>query len=521
MRRGAWRWFALISILILAAVAARAGKRASYGGELRVRASGQLTKLDPNFSPVSATDAALRLRLLPLVFEGLVRLNDQGLPDPVLAASWTSSADFRRWNFSVRSGVRFHDGSQVTASALVDCLTTVENPFIVHEYEGKIVIESADPMPDLLRDLAMPERAIVRTTADGAIVATGPFRIDQWEPGKKGVLAAFEDHWGGRPFVDRILVEMGQPPRNQWMELELGRADVVEVPIEEVRNSVQRGYRILTSRPLELMALSFASPAAAPQELGLRRALSLAIDRDAILRVLLQRQGEATGSLLPQWISGYGFLFSATRDVARARSMVPPLGREPELTVGYPAPDRLARSICERMALDVQAAGIRLRPVPVQDTIDSTAPAAMLLRIPIGTLDEKRALLSLASRLELRLPEQADWSRPGSAFKAERELLRDLRVIPLFHLPVCYAVGPRVRFQRPEDVFLTETLHLENVWVENQVSASLGLNSNSMFSGGPRSTPISRPQRGREMHLELVSLQSHDDRYRRFISEAP
>ena len=492
MRPGSWRWLVPISMLIMAAVVGLgAGRRASYGGDLRVRVSGQLSKLDPSSPLTNASDAALRLRLLPLVFEGLVRLNDQGSPEPVLAASWTSSPDFRRWTFSVRPGARFHDGSAVTASILVDCLTTAQDPFVVHEYQGKIVMQSVDPMPDLLGDLAMPERAISRTVG-GATVGTGPFRIDQWEPGRRGVLMAFEEHWAGRPFIDRIILEMGQPPRNQWMDLELGRADMVEIPVEDVRSAVQRGYRILASRPLELMALSFASPAASAPEVALRRALALAIDRDAILRVLLQRQGEATGSLLPQWITGYVSLFGSARDLNRARSLVPAAGREPDLIVGYAASDRLARSVTERLALDVQTAGIRLHPLAVQDANDSSNPAVMLVRIPIGTLDEKRALVSLASRLELRLPEQTDWSQTESVFKAERQLLKDCRVIPLFHLPVSYAVGPRVRYQRAEDVFVTETLHLENVWLEDAGSQARLLR-NSLSECGGHATALYSP----------------------------
>ncbi|RPJ58082.1 MAG: ABC transporter substrate-binding protein [Acidobacteria bacterium] len=478
MRHGAWRWIALISITIMTVLPADGGQRPFYGGDLRVRTSGQLTRLEPASSPTTATDFALRLRLLPLVFEGLVKLNEQGRPEPLLAIAWNSSADFRRWNFTVRPGARFHDGSPVTASVLVDCLTTVENPFIVHEYEGKIVFESADPMPDLPAVLAMPDRAISRPTSKGATVGTGPFRIGEWEAGRRAVLVAFEDHWGGRPFVDRIFLEMAQPPKNQWMDLELGRADVIEIPVEEVRNTTQRGYRMLMSRPLELMALFFSSPPSSPHDLDLRRALALAIDRDAILRVLLQRQGEAAGSLLPQWISGYGFLFDVVRDVTRARSLLPAPGQVPEFSVGYRAADRLARSIAERLALDVQAVGIRLHPVPVQDPpLDSVTPAVMLVRVPIAIVDEKQALAGLASHLGLRLPEQTDWSQPESVFKAERELLKDVRLIPLFHLPVCYAVGQRVRYQRPEDIFLTQPLHLESVWVENQVQASIRLDS--------------------------------------------
>jgi len=457
--------------MLAAASGAQGSKRPAYGGELRVTTAGQLADLHPGTLELDAGAAALRLRLLPLVFETLVKVDSHGFPQPALAVSWTASSDLRRWNLSLRQGVRFHDGAPLDASAVVECLTSRENPFIVLDYNGRIVIESADPQPDLLLDLATLDRSIYRSSPGGASVGTGPFRIAEWVASQKGVLLAFEEHWQGRPFLDRVVLEMGRNLRDQWMDLELDRTDLIELSAEEVRSARERGHRILSSRPLELMALSVTAPGSSPQDINLRSALALSIDRDAIHRVLLQKQGEGTSSLLPQWITGFGFLFGQLRDLNRARSLLALLPQEPQLSIGYPARDRLAKSITDRLALDLQSAGIRIRPLPLNEpSRDAYLADVVLLRVPITTLDQKHALLDLASRLGLRLSENVDWNQPEAVFKAERALLKDFRVIPLFHLSFSYAVSKRVRFYRAPDIFLTDSLHLEDVWVAEETA---------------------------------------------------
>ncbi len=474
MHSGVWRWLALISFTI-GNISFAAGGRPAYGGELRVQTSGNLAQLHPTSSIAMDVSSSTGLRLLPLVFETLVMINDQGEPEPLLADSWTASADFRHWSVSLRPNIRFHDGSPLDSSAVLDCLTSRENPFIVMEYRGRIMIESADPQPELLQDLARPERGIFKNSPNGEAQGTGPFRIAEWESGRRGVLVAFEQHWKGRPFLDRILLEMDQDTRDQWIDLEMGRADLIEIPIENATAAAQAGYRLLSSRPLELMALSFGPAVSTPsyaQDLDFRRALALAIDREAIHRVLLQGQGEATASLLPQWMTGFSFLFSDLRHIDSHIDSLDspqlPLSNEFQLSLGYSTRDRLAHSIANRLALDLRSAGIRLRPLPLASpSRDSYLADLMLVRIQIATVNQKHALLDLASRLFLPTPQATDWNQPEAVFKAERELLKDFRVIPLFHLSSHYAVSKRVRFYRPEDIFLTNALNLADVWVEN------------------------------------------------------
>ena len=105
---------------------------------------------------------------------------------------------------------------------------------------------------------------------------------------------------GGRPFLDGIEIQLGRPLRDQSVDLELGKTDIVELGPNELRRPAP-GRRVWSSSPVRLMALLFGPRI---EDARIREALSLAVDRTAIHSVLLQRQGELSGALLPQWLSG-------------------------------------------------------------------------------------------------------------------------------------------------------------------------------------------------------------------------
>ena len=141
------------------------------------------------------------------------------------------------------------------------------------------------------------------------------FTLASWDAGRRAVFAAEENAPGGRPFLDSVEIQMARPLRDQAMDLGLGKADVVELepatpaaPRPAARCGLPRrcGCWRWCSRPRVADA-------------RIREALALAVDRTAIYNVLLQRQGEISGALLPQWLSGYAFLFPAAADLARAR----------------------------------------------------------------------------------------------------------------------------------------------------------------------------------------------------------
>ena len=258
------------------------------------------------------------------------------------------------------------------------------------------------------------------------------FVLGSWEGGKRVIFTADENAPGGRPFLDSVEIQMGRPLRDQSADLELGNTDVVELGPSELRRQVA-GRRAWSSSPVRLMALVFGPRIA---DVRVREALALAVNRDAIHSVLLQRQGEISGALLPQWLTGYAFLFSTPADVARAKSLVSGIPAA-DRTFSLASDDPAYRNIADRIQLNARDAGLTVQIVPASGNAD-----ARLVEARIAFADVPHALASVAA--VFGLGETPAAGSPDEMYAAERGLLEGFRVIPLFHLPDVYGAGPRV-----------------------------------------------------------------------------
>jgi len=278
------------------------------------------------------------------------------------------------------------------------------------------------------------------------------FTLSQWEPGRRAVYTAVDNAAGGRPFLDSVEIQMGRPLRDQSIDLGLDRADVVELGPEQLRREAP-GRRVWLSAPVRVAAIVFQ---ARVEDARIREALALAVDRAAIHNVLLQRQGEISGALLPQWLSGYAFLFPAGPDLARARALlaaVPAAARRLTLAVE----DASWQPVAERIALNARDAGLTVALAAPHAAAD-----ARLVEARFSSSDPPRALADLAAALALPEPPRA--ASPEALYTAECALLEGFRVIPLFHLPDAYGVSPRVK--GGPDITPLGEWRFENLWLE-------------------------------------------------------
>jgi hypothetical protein len=290
----------------------------------------------------------------------------------------------------------------------------------------------------------------VRGSIESGDLPSG-FAVAQWDGGHRAVLSADEGAAGGRPFLDSVEVQMGRVLHDQSIALNLGKADLVEFdPSEPQRAGSNR--KVWSSAPVRVLVLLFGPRIEDPR---VREALSLAVDRGSIHSVMLQRQGEVSGALLPQWLSGDAFLFPVATDVAKARALVasvPPATRTFSLGA-----DAANRRIADRIALNARDAGL---------TVSAAPPGARgdvrLVELRVRSSDAAVTLAGMASTLGLAAPPRID--SPEALYGAERALLEGFRVIPLFHLPDVYAVNPRVK-GGPGITPLGEW-RFENLWVE-------------------------------------------------------
>ncbi|MHB8412296.1 MAG: ABC transporter substrate-binding protein [Candidatus Acidiferrales bacterium] len=468
MKRIASRYLAAANVfaaLIVFAFAASAARRPRYGGTLNIDLQGRVTSLDPARKQATVADQIAQDRLLELIANRLVTLDQFGRPQPSLAISWRHNDKFTRWKFHLRPNGRFWNATPLTPDAVVASLQAV-NPFWrVSGANDSVILEFDSPLPDLLYVLAETRNSIVLRESGGDIVGTGPFRLVSWEARRHAEFAANDDYWGGRPFVDAIDVQMGRTVRERMIDLDLGKTDIADVAPDRARVDTARGARISASDPDELLALVFVHSSARAKDIRLRQALSLAIDRASLVDFVLQKEGESAGALLPQWSSGYEFLFSTAADTATARQIASQIPPAPALKLGYDFGDPIERMIAERIVVNAQAAGISIsaRPISGNSTNSSASGAgsfgeydARIVRIPMASPapgvaleDFLRTFASLADLGSSLGAPLEDWTNSQQMYTRERAVVDTYEIIPLVHVPEVVGLSVRVRNWMP------------------------------------------------------------------------
>lgn len=445
MRRIVFLLFAASSLIS----AVRAETRPRYGGTLHVAMRAAPASLDP-----LQDGASIPGNLCRLVFETLTVLDEQGRAKPALASSWQSEAGDQRWQFLLRRGVRFPDGSPLTADSVAASLRAGNPGWKVVATGDSVVVERDAPAPELPVELALLRNSIAKREA-GKILGTGPFAVSQWDPGRKVVLTARDDYWGGRSFLDSVEVEMGKNFREQMVLLDAGRAQVIEIATEQAHRAASEGRRIETSAPLELVALIFDRDPASPEERKLREALSVSIDREVLKSAVLQNGGEPAGGLLPDWMTGYAFLFPTSADMTRAQQLRGEVPQAPVWSLVWDEKDPVARVIAERIVLNAGDAGLRLQ------LASGGAADVRLVRERIASLDPRVALEQLA--VSLGLPQiKFNGNAVDDRYAAESGLLQTGRVIPLLHLRMAWGLSTAVKgWSRERD----GTWDLSEVWL--------------------------------------------------------
>lgn len=272
--------------------------------------------LDPRF----ATDA-LASKLVELTCPGLIGRDEAGNLRPELSESWTWESPLRL-SFALRPGVLFSDGVALEAADVVATYESIRSPGTASVFAAAygeidrieardaatVVFHLKEPSAPLLQDLVNPgvvrRRSLVKETEDELPVCAGAFVPVSFRRDDAVELIANPRYWRGAPKIARLSVRIVPDATIRVLEAAHGSVDLIQndFPPHFLRVLEKQKDLVIEKKPgrnLKYLVFNLAKPALG--DVRVRRALAMAIDRDAILRYKLAGLGRpATGVLSPE-----------------------------------------------------------------------------------------------------------------------------------------------------------------------------------------------------------------------------
>ena len=306
--------------------------------------------------------------------ESLTQVGADGKAAPGLAERWSWENDGRRLRVRLRSGVALHDGTELDAARAAASLTQVVNRpgnRMLYPSFPDITAITADGKLDVVIDLSrqsafLPEDLVLNIGFAPGNVGSGPFRPVESESPDEFVLERFDRFRLGPPQIQRIVVRPFETLRTAWTSLLRDEVDMVtDVPPEAVEFIRNDDIQVFTFPRRYQYLIAFNSRQAPVNSPAVRRALNLAVNRQAILTNVLQDRGEAaTGPLWPHYWAYDASIGAFNFDPSAAVSLLEAAGYRLDKTsaTGDRAPARLrftclipaGFSVWERVGLEVQ-----------------------------------------------------------------------------------------------------------------------------------------------------------------------
>jgi peptide/nickel transport system substrate-binding protein len=291
-----------------------------------------------SMDPADVTDGE-SAKAIEALFDTLVRFKPGSTEvEPALATAWSVSVDRKTWTFTLREGVKFHDGSLMDADAVVFTFERQRDP--KHEFhQGEFVywqdqfafvtkVEKKDartvvfhldvPFVPFLTNLAMFPASIVspaafrRCKAEGKSVSTtpvgtGPFKLVEWRRDDAIVFEAFDGHWAGRPHLDRLVLRR-IPDNNTRFEL-MRKGDLQGMdglnPADLQPATEQANLQVLAQAGMNVAYLAFNTKKQPFDDPRVRRACALALDLDRVARRIFYGQAVPAANPLPPMVFGH------------------------------------------------------------------------------------------------------------------------------------------------------------------------------------------------------------------------
>lgn len=263
------------------------------------------------------------------IFETLYTVTADGTGTrPYLATGYTVSADKLTYTFTLRSGVTFSDGKPLTAADVkfsIDDATAAPAGWgfinaaiksVAAPSDSTVVVTLKYPWAPLIADLSLFANGIIPKDYGGktlaqfydAPVGTGPFMWGSWKKGSQLTLKKNPNYWQtGKPYLDSVTWTYTPDGNTRGLQLKGGQADIDEFPGWGTVAALKAtpGVRVDLFSSTRTDYLAFCQKSKPYQDVHVRRAISLAIDREALIKAVLFGNGAPANSFMPPTVPYY------------------------------------------------------------------------------------------------------------------------------------------------------------------------------------------------------------------------
>ena len=353
------------------------------GGEITV---GIAQDLDDSLDPHQTVAAGTR-EVLFNIFEGLVKPNSDGEMIPAVAEKYTLSEDGTTYTFTLREGVKFHNGQTVTAE---DVVYSINRCAAVPEGQEKPLVAAFSAVKSVE---ALDEKTVAVTIAqrdlefisymtaaiipadyenqDTAPVGTGPFKFVSRTPQQDFVMERFEDYWGAPAWLDKVTYKICENADALVMNLNGGTIDLCAHLTSAQASQLNQNFQVLEGTMNLVQAIYLNNQAKPFDNQLVRQALCYAIDRQGIMDMVADGHGTAVGSsiypaftkyFLPELVDKY------PHDVAKAKELLAQAGYPDgfDMTISVPNNYQPHMDTAEVVAEQLREAGINVTIQPVE-----------------------------------------------------------------------------------------------------------------------------------------------------------
>lgn len=374
-RAARWSAVGVIASLVFALLACSTGEKVDLGdgasGRLVAAIAGEPDQLDP-----SKTSAYFSFEVLENVYDTLVEPDANLAMRPALAESWDVTPDQLTWTFHLRPGVKFHDGSPLTADDVVftyrriidEELSNVDKLSAVTDVRATnpatVIIRLKQPTPNLLTNLGgFKGMAIVqrKNVESGQIathpIGTGPFSFEDQKSGDSITLNANPDYWGGAPKVSGVIFRFIPEKSTALSALQAGEIDWTDsIPTQRVNQlSDDDSVNLAVTPSNDYWYLALNEARKPWNDVRVREAIAYAIDRDAIVAATSYGTAANNQLAIPEgnpWYTGYD---KYRYDIEQAKRLLSEAGATPKnldmlVTNEYPETVTAAQIIADNLA---------------------------------------------------------------------------------------------------------------------------------------------------------------------------